>query len=66
MDVSSLASAMVAARAGQTQLAVAAKMLKMNLDSQKAVLQLLNAGQQNAGQLVNAVAGLGQYVVMSV
>jgi hypothetical protein len=66
MDVSSLASAMVAARAGQTQLAVAAKMLKMNLDSQKAVLQLLNAGQQNAGQLVNAVAGLGQNVDMSV
>jgi hypothetical protein len=65
MDVSSLASAMVAARAGQTQLAVAAKMLKMNLDSQKAVLQLLNAGQQNAGQLANAAAGLGQNVDIS-
>ena len=65
MDVSSLASAMVAARAGQTQLAVAAKMLRMNLDSQKAVLQLLNAGQQNAGQLANAAAGLGQNVDIS-
>jgi hypothetical protein len=66
MDVSSLASAMVAARAGQTQLAVAAKMLKMNFDSQKAALQLLNAGQQNAGQLANAAAGLGQNVDISV
>ena len=66
MDVSSLASAMVAARAGQTQLAVAAKMLKMNLDCQKAALQLLNAGQQNAGQLANAAAGLGQNVDISV
>jgi hypothetical protein len=66
MDVSSLASAMVAARAGQTQLAVAAKMLRMNLDSQKAALQLLNAGQQNAGQLANAAAGLGQNVDISV
>jgi len=66
MDVSSLAAAMVSARAGQMQLAVAAKMLKMNLDSQKSVLQLLQAGQQNIGQLANAAAGLGQNLDITV
>jgi hypothetical protein len=60
MDVSSLAAAMVGAMAGRTQMAVATKMMKMSIDSEASVLQLLQAGQQNAGQLSNAAAGLGQ------
>ena len=66
MDVSSLASAMVSAQAGRLQMAAAAKMLKMSLDNQASVLQLLDAGQQSAGQLANAAAGLGQNLDISV
>jgi len=60
MDVSSLAAAMVGAMAGRAQMAVATKMMKMSIDSEASVLQLLQAGQQNAGQLSNAAVGLGQ------
>jgi hypothetical protein len=66
MDVSSLASAMVDAQAGRLQMAVAAKMLKMSLDSQSSVLQLLDAGQQNVGKLANVAAGVGQNLDISV
>jgi hypothetical protein len=67
MDVGSLASAMIASRAGQTQLAVAARMLKMNADSEKsAVLTLLNAAQANSGKLASAASGLGQNLDISV
>ena len=63
MDVASIATAMAGAQAGRVQMAVAAKMLKMNLDSQKAVVDLLTAGQQN---IANATAGLGQNLDISV
>lgn len=66
MDVSSLAAAMVGAQAGRIQLAVAAKMLKMSTDNQASVLQLLDAGQQNIGQLASAASGLGQNLDISV
>lgn len=66
MDVSSLASAMVDAQAGRLQMAVAAKMLKMSLDSQSSVLQLLDAGQQNVWKLANVAAGVGQNLDISV
>ena len=44
MDSADLASAFIAARAGQTQLAVAAKMLRMNADADQSVVKLLEAG----------------------
>jgi len=66
MDVSSIAAAMIGAQAGRTQMAVATKMLKMSIDSQASVLQLLQAGQANAGQAANAASGLGQSVDISV
>jgi hypothetical protein len=59
MDVTSLASAFVGAQAGKMQLAVAAKMMRMNADSQAAVAQLLEAAQQNGAQLAAAASGLG-------
>jgi hypothetical protein len=62
MDVASLAAAMIGAQAGRTQMAVAAKIMKMSINSEASVLQLLQAGQQSAGQLANAAAGLGQNV----
>jgi hypothetical protein len=60
MDVASLAAAMIGAQAGRTQMAVATKIMKMSIDSEASVLQLLQAGQQNAGKLADAAAGLGQ------
>jgi hypothetical protein len=55
-----LAAAMIGAQAGRTQLDVATKIMKMSIDSEASVLQLLQAGQDNAGKLANAAAGLGQ------
>jgi hypothetical protein len=66
MDSADLASAFVAARAGQTQLAVAAKMLRMNAESAQAVVQLLEAGQANIDKLANVASGIGGNLDVSV
>jgi len=66
MDSADLASAFVAAQAGQTQLAVAAKMLRMNADAAQAVVKLLEAGQANIDKLANVAAGVGGNLDVSV
>ena len=52
MDPASLAAAMVAAQMSQTQMAVAAKMLRMNADQAASVVQLLDSAQKNVASLV--------------
>lgn len=59
MDPADLASSFVSASAGQTQLAVAAKMLRMNADAAQSVVQLLEAGQANIDKLANVASGIG-------
>jgi hypothetical protein len=59
MDPADLASAFVSASAGQTQLAVAAKMLRMNADADQSVVKLLQAGQANIDKLANVASGIG-------
>jgi hypothetical protein len=66
MDVTSLAAAMVGAQAGRLQLAVAAKMMKMNFENEAAIAQMIEAGQQNLGQLANVASGIGQNLDISV
>ena len=66
MDSADLASAFVAAQAGQTQLAVAAKMLRMNADAAQSVVKLLEAGQANIDKLANVAAGVGSNLDVSV
>lgn len=66
MDVASLAGAMVGAQVGRTQMALAAKMMKMNADSAASIIQVIEAAQQNIDKLANAAAGLGQNVDISV
>lgn len=66
MDAASLAAAFVAARAGQVQLAVAAKMMRMNADSAQSVVALLEAGQANIDRLANVAAGIGGNLDVSV
>jgi hypothetical protein len=66
MDSADLASAFVAAQAGQTQLAVAAKMLRMNADAAQSVVKLLEAGQANIDKLANVASGIGGNLDVSV
>lgn len=66
MDVSSLAATMAGAQAGRTQMAMAAKMMKMNADSAASIIQVIEAAQQNLDTLANAAAGLGQNLDISV
>lgn len=66
MDVTSFAAAMVGAQAGRLQLAAAAKMMKMNFENGAAIAQMIEAGQQNLGQLANVGAGIGQNLDISV
>jgi hypothetical protein len=67
MDVGALASALIGAQVGRAQLAVAARMLKMN-DGEAAdsALQLLNAAKGNMERLANISAGIGRSVDISV
>ena len=62
---SSLASTLVAARAGQFQLAVADKILAMNIDSGRSAVKLIDAAQ-NMDRLANISAGIGANVDLTV
>ena len=66
MDSADLASAFITASAGQTQLAVAAKMLRMNADADQSVVKLLEAGQANIDKLANVASGIGGNLDVSV
>ena len=59
MDVTSLATAFIAAKAAEVQFAVAARMLRMNAQMEASVAQLVEAGQQNAERLANLASGVG-------
>ncbi len=57
MDMMSMVTGMLAAQAGNTQMQVAATMMKSNADAEKStVLTLLGAGQPS---LANVGAGVG-------
>jgi len=66
MDVGSLATAFIGARTGQVQLAIAAKMLRMNADNANSVIKIIEAAQQNIDRLANVAAGLGGNLDISV
>jgi hypothetical protein len=53
---------MVGAQMSQVQMAAAATMMRMNADSAKSVVQLIDAAQQNMQCLANVAAGVGQNV----
>jgi hypothetical protein len=59
MNDASLVSAFIAARMGQVQLALAAKMLRMNADAVQSAGQLIDAAQQSMDRLANVAAGVG-------
>ncbi len=59
MDPASLATALVGAQTGMLQLAVAARLERMNADDASSVVKLIDAAQQNANSLANVAAGVG-------
>jgi hypothetical protein len=60
MDPTSIAAAMAGAQMSNVQMAIAAKMLRMNADAVSAIVQVLDAAQQNLASLANVAAGVGQ------
>jgi hypothetical protein len=66
MDIGAIASAFIAAQAGQLQMAVAAKMLRMNADSAADAAKLIEAAQQNLDRLANVAAGVGGNLDVSI
>jgi hypothetical protein len=60
MDIMSMVSGMLAAQAGNTQMQVAAALMKSNADAEKSAVQtLLGSAQQNMSSLANVAAGVG-------
>ncbi len=66
MDIASIASAIVAAHAGRAQLAVAAKLARMDADQARAVASLLEAAKANFDRLANVASGLGAQLDITV
>jgi hypothetical protein len=62
MDTASLASALVSAQMAQVQLAVAARMARMDAQTGQSVANLINSAEQNMNQLANVAAGIGTRV----
>jgi hypothetical protein len=58
MDTS-LISAFLGAQTGMVQLAVAARLMRMNADQDASVVKLIDAAQQNFAPLANAASGIG-------
>jgi hypothetical protein len=61
-----LVSAVIGAHLGQVQLAVAAKMLKMEAANAQSVVKLIDNAQQNMDRLANVAAGIGGNLDVSV
>jgi hypothetical protein len=66
VDTASIAAGLAAARASQVQLALAGKMLKINAEAAQSVVKVLDAAQENMARLMNAAAGMGAKVDISV
>jgi len=62
MDPASLAAGLAAARTGQTQQILAAKMMKMNAEAAQSVVAMLDAAQQSLEHLTGAPTGMGARV----
>ena len=60
MDPTSLAAALAGAQMSNVQMAIAAKMLRMNAEAASGIVQVLDAAQKNIANLANVAAGVGQ------
>ena len=66
MDIASIAASFIAAQASQLQVAMAAKMMKMNADTSADAAKLLDAASQNASRLANVANGIGSSLDITV
>jgi hypothetical protein len=66
MDPVSLATALAGAQMSDAQMAIAAKMLRMNADNAASIVQVLDAAQKNMAGLANVASGVGQNLNISV
>ena len=66
MDPVSIATALVGAQMSDAQMAVAARMLRMNAANAASIVQVLNAAQQTMASLANVASGIGQNLNISV
>jgi hypothetical protein len=66
METTALASAFVGAQQGQQQVALQAKMLRMNADAAASVVKMIEASLQNLDRLANVSPGVGASVDISV
>lgn len=65
MDPASIAAAMVGAQMSNVQMALAAKMLRMNADNASAIVQVLDAAQKDLASLANVADGVGRNLNIS-
>ena len=65
MDPASIAAALVASQMSNVQMAVAAKMLRMNADNASAIAQVLDAAQKNLQSLAIVAEGVGRSLNIS-
>ena len=66
MDTAAVASAFIGAQNDNTQLALAANMMRMNADQEASVAKLVETAQQNATRLANVAKGIGVNLDISV
>ncbi len=59
MNPASIATAAIGAQAAMLQLAIAARLARMNADMGSSIVKLIDAAQQNAKSLANVGAGIG-------
>lgn len=65
MDTALIGAAM-ASKTAQMQMAIAARIMKMNAGNEQSFVQLIEAASQNAAKLASAASGLGQNIDISV
>jgi hypothetical protein len=66
MDSLSLVTALSAAQLGRTQMALAARMLRMNADAAASIVQVIEAAQQNIASVGNVSAEVGRNLNITV
>jgi hypothetical protein len=59
MDMTSLITALMGAQTGMLQLAVAARLERMNTDNSSSVVKLIDAAQQSIDPLANVASNIG-------
>jgi hypothetical protein len=55
----SVISAILGAQAGNTRLDMGVQLVRMNADSERAIVQMISAAAQSANSLANVAAGTG-------